>query len=252
MSFNKINNIVIILITLLVASCAMTRPTGKTEAEILFKEADLLIKDSRYILATEKLNTIRSQYPYSIYSTKSELVLADVLFKQENFVEAAAAYTLFKDFHPKYKKIDYVVLRIAESFYEQIPTFDRDLTPAFEAIKYYKELINFYPASTSIEEANKKISLCEDRIRSKEKYIADFYFKTEVFDSARYRYLDILNTFSGPKEFIDHSKTRIVQASLYLNNKPDCKKYYNQYGHTVSGDYKKIMDETLGKCNDNK
>ena len=247
-----IQKITKILLTSILAfgliSCAITRPKGKTEAEILFKEANNLIKDNRNILATEKLNTIRSQFPYSIYATQSELLLADVLFKQENFVEAASAYILFKDFHPKFKKIDYVVLRIAESFYEQIPTFDRDLTPAFEAIKYYKELINFYPASTSIKKAEARIKLCENKIKIKEQYIADFYFKTEVFDSARYRYLGILKSFSSPQELLDHSKLRIIASSYRLNKKEDCRKYYLQFHETVSKDFKEQMEKFYGKC----
>ena len=92
-----------------------------------------MMEDGRYLLATEKLNQLKNQYPYSFYATPSELMLADILYKQENYVEAAASYLLFKEFHPKHEKIAYVIYKIAESYYEQIPeTYDRDLQPAFE------------------------------------------------------------------------------------------------------------------------
>jgi len=94
---------------MLVFSCASEKPEGKTEAEVLFKEAKILMDDGRYIMATEKLNLLRSQYPYSFFATPAELMLADILYLQENYVEAAAAYILFRDFHPKSTDIEYVI-----------------------------------------------------------------------------------------------------------------------------------------------
>lgn len=109
---------------------------GSTKAEILFKEAKDLISKSRYIQATEKLNSIRSQYPYSYYATHAELLQADILFSQENYAEAASAYILFRDFHPKYNELGYVIFRISESFYRQLPTtFDRDLSAGVKWIE---------------------------------------------------------------------------------------------------------------------
>ncbi len=210
----NIKNIISCCVLLLVVSCASEKPDGKTEAEVLYKEASALIKDERFLLATEKLNLIRSQYPYSFYATPAELMLAEVLFKQESYVESAAAFILFRDLHPKHKRSDYVVFMIAESFYKQIPdTFDRDLAPAVEAIKYYKEFQSKYPNSKFGKDAKKKIAECNSMIEDKEKYIADFYFKTEVYDAARWRYLDIIKNFTD-KKLYSHSASRVIQTSM--------------------------------------
>jgi outer membrane protein assembly factor BamD len=87
----KFGKYLLLVLSLLVISCATKRPQGQTEAEVLFKEAKELIGKSRYIQATEKLNAIRSQYPYSFYATHAELLQADILFAQENYAESAAA-----------------------------------------------------------------------------------------------------------------------------------------------------------------
>jgi outer membrane protein assembly factor BamD len=193
----KLGKYILIVLSLLVISCASKRPQGATEAEVLFKEAKELISKSRYIQATEKLNAIRSQYPYSFYATHAELLQADILFSQENYAESAAAYILFRDFHPKYEELGYVVFRISESFYRQLPeTFDRDLSAGVEAIKYYNEL---------------KI---EDRLEKKEIYIADFYFKTKDFFAAKARYEDILKTLKNENE-----RPRILARIEESNNK---------------------------------
>ena len=55
----KVLNILIaIAASCLMLSCAQEQIQGKTEAEILYKEAQDFIKDGRYILANEKLNLL--------------------------------------------------------------------------------------------------------------------------------------------------------------------------------------------------
>jgi outer membrane protein assembly factor BamD len=202
----KIGKFILFCLTLLIISCASKRPEGVTEAEVLFKEAKELVSKSRYIQATEKLNAIRSQFPYSFYSTHAELLQADILFSQENFAESAAAYILFRDFHPKYEDLGYVIFRISESFYLQLPeTFDRDLSAGIEAIKYYNELLQSYSKTDYVKDAQSRITKIEDMIEKKEIYIADFYFKTKDFFAAKARYEDILKTLKN-----DSERSRIV------------------------------------------
>lgn len=197
--------LVCILLSIFVISCATKRPEGSTEAEVLFREAQDLISKKRYILATERLNTIRSQFPYSYYATHAELLQADVLFSQENYPESAAAYILFRDFHPKYENMGYVIFRIAESFYNQLPsTFDRDLSAGAEAIKYYQELLDSYSNSDYVKGAEERISKVTDMMLKKEVYIADFYFKTKDYSAALSRYENVL-----PKITNDNEKKRI-------------------------------------------
>jgi outer membrane protein assembly factor BamD len=238
----------VITISCLFISCASEKPKGKTEAEILYKEANVLMKDERYILATEKLNQLKNKYPYSFYATPAELLQADILYMQENFTDAAAAYLLFKDFHPKHKKIPYVVYKIAESYYKQIPdTFDRDLQGAMEAIKYYRELMDNYSTSEFIKDASTKISICEKMLLDKEKYIADFYYKTEVYEAARWRYLDILENFKD-KGIRKHSMLRVVQSSRFMKDYEKCIGYADKYFQFLGKEAKKTSQEFKNIC----
>ena len=45
----------IIFLLIFVLSCATERPGGKTEAEVLYKEAEKYMKDGHYLAATERL-----------------------------------------------------------------------------------------------------------------------------------------------------------------------------------------------------
>lgn len=216
----KFLNIITVLLLFTFISCASKRPEGTTEAEVLFKEAKDLISKSRYIQATEKLNSIRSQYPYSFYATHAELLQADILFSQENYLEAAAAYQLFKDFHPKYNELGYVIHRISESYYRQLPdTFDRDLSAGVEAIKYYHELLQSYPNTEFTKDAQERITQIENMLEKKEIYIADFYFKTKDYLAAKVRYEEILKKLKNNDERkrilarIEESQSHLTQTN---------------------------------------
>jgi outer membrane protein assembly factor BamD len=245
---NKLFLISFLIFNLFVSSCSTERPGGKTEAEVLYKEAQQLLKDGRYLLATERLNQIKSQYPYSYYSTHAELLQADILYKQESYEEAASAYILFKDFHPKHKKLSYVIWKIAESFYNQLPdTFDRDLAPGKEAVKYYKELVQKFRKSKYIKDSHAKITEISSKLKKKEIYIADFYYKTDVFDAARHRYLDILKHFKD-SEMRQHSMVRVVMSSQQLNDVENCKKYYHRFKSKVDGTFKRDLKKAFQLC----
>lgn len=233
------------LALLILFSCASDPPKGDTEAEVLFKEALQLKDDSHYIQATQRLNDLKNRFPYSYYATPAELLLADILFLQENYVDSAAAYLIFKDFHPKHEKIPYVIYKIAESFYKQKPdTFDRDLAPAHEAIRYYNIILTDYRDSDYSKKANKKIQECKKMIIAKEKYIADFYFKTEVYDAALWRYQYILNTFKN-KKLAKHSMERSILASANLKKYDKCDGFIKEYSSKI--DTKNISD-TIKLC----
>lgn len=241
-------SIILVLLLVLVTSCASDKPDGKTEAEILYKEAQELMEAERYILATEKLNQIKTQHPYSFYATPAELLQADVLFLQENYIEAAAAYLLFRDFHPRHEKIAYVVYRIAESYYKQIPdTIDRDLEPAIESLKYYDEVIQKYGDTSYKRDAVKRISKAKKMLREKDMYIADFYFKTKEFSAARYWYLDILDHHKDPKTR-NHAMVRTVLATSRLKEWESCLDYVEKFYQLVDKEGQKEIKSAKDTC----
>jgi outer membrane protein assembly factor BamD len=240
-----------ILLLFFIISCSSDKPSGRTEAEVLFKEAKELMEAERFILATEKLNAIKTQHPYSFYATPAELMQADILFLQENFVEAAAAYLLFRDFHPRHEKIAYVVFRIAESFFKQIPpTIDRDLESALEAIKYYDEIIQKYPDTTYRKEAQEKIVAAKEMLRAKDRYIADFYFKTDKFAPARYWYLDILDNHQDNKTR-NHAMFRTILATAELKEWEPCLDYIEKFYQLVDKKAQNALKSIKVKCSKN-
>lgn len=245
---NGLNILTALALIMMIVSCSTSRPEGQTEAEVLFREAQELYERKRYLLATERLNTLRSQHPYSFYTAPAELLQADIFFAQKQYSEAAAAYSLFRDFHPRHEKITYVIYRLGDSYFQQIPrTYDRDLTPAKEAIRVFNELNNRYPGNPYTDEVREKVERASEMLINRELYVADFYFRTKVYDSAKFRYLEIIER-DYDRDIRDLAMKRVVYSAYRLKEHEECQNYYQQFIHSISEKNRGKLEQVAKRC----
>ena len=163
--------------------------------------AQQLEKDERFEEALIHYQDVKNRFPYSRLAVSAKLRIAEIHFKKENFAKAQGDYQLFRELHPKHKKIDYVTYQIGESIYHQLPSsIDRDLSLAPLAIKQFDTVIQKYPQSTFLEKAKKRRTEIFKKLAQKELYIADFYFRTKAWQQALVRYEKYL------KEYPQHEK----------------------------------------------
>ena len=209
------------------SGCASGSIADSNSPEGAFKAAEEFEKDERYEEALAKFNEVKNKHPYSRFAIEAELHIADIHYKREAFIEAQTAYQLFKDFHPKYAKIDYVTYRLAMSYYEQLPpTADRDLAPASKAIQFFDEVISAYPSSTYVADSKVKRAAAFKLQAEKEEYIAHFYFIREMYDSALKRYEGLISKFPGAG--FDEKGLYMCGLSAYETSNPELgKKYLN-------------------------
>lgn len=176
--------------------CSSAEKYDSSTPEGAYKQAEEYEKDQRYEEAIAKYAEVKNKFPYSKLATQAELKIADVNYDREAYIEAQSAYQLFKEFHPKHPKSDYVTFRLAMSYFNQLPsTIDRDLTVAEKAILYFEEVLDSYGGSPHATEAREKRTAALKMLAEKELYIANFYTKKKMFDSALKRYETVLKTY---------------------------------------------------------
>lgn len=181
----------------LMNACTTMDKSANT-AEDAFKVAKEYENEERYEEAIRRYGEIRNKFGQSNYALMAELAIADCHFKQEAYIEAQYAYQNFKDLHPKHNQIDYVTFRIGLSYFNQLPTtIDRDLTIAKDAIKVFSEVLTKHANSEFAKEAKEKKEAALKMLAEKEAYIADFYFKREMYESAIGRYENLYHKYNG-------------------------------------------------------
>lgn len=219
--------IIIICATgLLLSGCSSVERNAETP-EGAFAIAEDFDKSERYEEAIRRYTEIKNKFPYSNYATKSELAIADVYYKQESYAEAQVAYQMFKEMHPTAPQSDYVYYRLAMSYYNQLPSsIDRDLTVANDAILNLSDYIKKFPNSEYIKDAKDKRSEAIKMLAQKEEYIADFYFKREIFDSALIRYEGLYKNYKG-LGFDAKAIARVAICAKKIGDDPKSQKYIN-------------------------
>ncbi len=218
---------VIILASLISGSligCSTVEKNSNTP-EGAFAIAQEYDEGERYEESIRRYTDVKNKFPYSNFATKAELAIADVYYKQESYSESQIAYQMFKELHPTAPQSDYVQYRIGMSFYNQLPSsIDRDLTMANDTILNLTEFIKKYPNSEFIADAKEKRSATIKMLAEKEEYIADFYYKRQIFDSALTRYEGLYSVYNG-LGFDAKALSRAAISAYKINDTSKFEKY---------------------------
>lgn len=178
------------------AACSAETIDNDSPPEKQFEEGDRLLKKDRYVEAVERFRILKSRFPYSKYAALATLKIGDAHFQEESYIEAASAYKVFRELYPRHEMAAYAQYRIAESYVNEMPsTVDRDLDPAHSAIEAYELLLKEYPSYEKAKDSEKQVHDLKFKLAQKEDYIANFYYKRELYQAAAGRYAYIVENF---------------------------------------------------------
>ena len=167
---------------------------GQTEernASELMMEGEEYLDQGRYRAAAEAFQQVKDRYPYSRFSLRAELLMADSLFKREEYTSALEAYDEYERLHPRNEHIPYVIFKKGECHLEQVASIDRDQTHTKAAREEYERLVKRFPRDRHAALARKKLRKCLIFLSEYELYVGHFYFKQGSYRAAmgRYRYI---------------------------------------------------------------
>jgi outer membrane protein assembly factor BamD len=177
--------------------CADDSVKNSENPEVIYNSVVEYIDKGRYLEAGELINEIRTRFPQSRFSAMAELKQADMLFAQDLFTEAAAAYGVFVDLYPTQQNAPYALYQKALSFYNDAPEeIARDQSPAHDAVNNALFLIQKYPASDFVTKAKELERKARIKLANKEAYVARFYEKRNAQLSALRRWEALKKDFA--------------------------------------------------------
>lgn len=169
-------------------------------------------KRGYYVKALEEFNRIRNNYRDDPYAVKAELAIADVYYNKAEWDQARLAYEDFMRMHPRHESLDYVVLRIGESFYKKAPKIAaRDQTWTREAINALAGFDRRFSTSEHRDEVAEMLADCQRRLARKELLIAEFYVKRKAWRSVEGRARGLLAAYPE-SEYAPESLALLAEA----------------------------------------
>jgi outer membrane protein assembly factor BamD len=202
-----------ICLAFLMSGCALFDSPRRME-----KTADQLAADGasafmrgKYRDAITAYTDLKDWYPFSRYAILAELKIADAHFNLKEYQQAIAAYEQFERMHPRNEAIPYVIHQIGLSWFNQMDTVDRDITPAKNALAQFRRLMEQFPDDEYAQKAPERIQTCIEKIAGHELYVAKFYMKTDQYLAGLKRLEHIVEFYPGTP-----------QSETALNLIPEC------------------------------
>lgn len=172
----------------------------------------------------------KARYPYSKNLPEAELIQANAYYSSGKYPEAIAAYEDFARKNPIDKNVSFVHYRIANCYDLQSPeAIDREQASARRAIAKYSYYVKSYPAGEFAPESAERIKVLTRRLAEHEMFIAQFYWRKDLYSAALSRYLEVLNRYAQYEDLRAEAKIKAAlcyeELADYLTDHPDSDKF---------------------------
>jgi outer membrane protein assembly factor BamD len=200
---------------LVLAGCATTTTPRGATPEALLKEGDDLYAIKHYDDAITRWKKVKESITAPDIVALADLRIANSLFENKKYIEAAADYENFRKLHPNHESIPFTVYRLGLCYFNQITGIDTEQTPVKNAVTMFETYLKQYPASELVQEVREKLEVCKTKQLQYEIYVGRFYFRTDKYPAAIKRFEEALVVF--PKSKI-HDETLFYLGRAYLVN----------------------------------
>jgi outer membrane protein assembly factor BamD len=183
-----LKNILFITLLLLITSCS-AKKEQKPLAQELYQEAINNLKKGNLYSSQDNLDEIISNYPYSDFSDKSEILKAFTYYLNADYEELLSNIEAFIKLRPANKYIPYMMFLKAQSYLHLSSDFLREQNIAQKAINSFNFVKNRYKDSKysdySVEQINKLNNV-----------IAHYYLNIGKIKQKKLQYLSGIRQFN--------------------------------------------------------
>jgi outer membrane protein assembly factor BamD len=120
---------------------------------------------------------------------------AESFFDKEDYPEAIIEYQHFLDLHRIHTLASYAQYKLAESYFKQVKTIDRDPEPIRKALEGFEQLRKEYPSSRYDADAVERIRACHHFLAEVHLMVGQFYYRREAYLAAAHRFERILQQY---------------------------------------------------------
>jgi len=214
------------LTAMLLGGCGSEKaPNEYVEGSVdeLYNKAMDELQQERYKQAAKLFDEVDRQHPYSIWSTRAQIMSAYANYKNEKYDDAIIGLDRFIQLHPNDRDIAYAYYLKATSYYEQIKDVKRDQTSAREALKTYDEMNKRFPNSRYNRDVTRKIDLINDHLAGKEMDVGRFYLKRGQQLAAIGRFRTVVDRYQTTSQ-VPEALLRLAEAYTELGVMDEARK----------------------------
>lgn len=203
---------------------------AERSVEEIYNSAMDYIDENKFLTAHDELIEVERLHPYSIWATRSQIMMAYVNYKLYKYDDSIAGAKRYIELHPGANDIDYAFYLIALNYYEQINDFRRDQTFTKNAREAFNNLIRRFPNSDYAKDAKLKLDLVNDHLAAKEMDVGRTYQSLDNYVSAINRFKTVVDLYSKTSH-VPEALARLTEMYYKLGLYQEAKVYASVLGY---------------------
>ncbi|MGG7518320.1 outer membrane protein assembly factor BamD [Allorhizobium undicola] len=227
----------------------ITKLAAETDPpETLYNQGLANIKAGNLAEASRKFDAVDKQNPFSDWSQKALVMSTFVKYRQGKYTEAISTGTRYMTLYPESKDSAYVQYLVGLSNWRQIPSVTQDQKYSTRTIEAMQKVVDTYPSSEYVQDAQVKIRFARDQLAGKEMQVGRYYLERKEYLASIQRFRTVVEKYPTTNQ-IEEALARLVEAYMALgvtqeaqtaaavlgHNYPDSKWYQDSFNLLKGG-----------------
>lgn len=179
--------------------------------DVLYNQGLANLEAGRLTEASRKFEAIDRQHPYSEFARKAMVMGAFTRYRQGDYEEAVNAAKRYLNLYPGDEDAAYAQYIIGLSYFRQIRDVTQTQREAALTLQAMQELVDRYPESEYVADAQAKIRFARDQLAGKEMQVGRYYLERREYTAAINRFRNVVETFPQTRH-IEEALARLVEA----------------------------------------
>lgn len=183
--------------------------------DVLYNQALASLENGKLSDASKKFLTIEKQYAYTDFGRKSLVMGAFTNYRLGKYDDSISMAQRYITLYPGSDDSAYAYYIIGLSSFRRIPDVTRDQRDTKRAIAAMQLLIERYPNSEYVKDAQDKIRFGREQLAGKEMQVGRYYEEGRRYLAASRRFRTVVEEYSDTNQ-VEEALFRLTEVNLAL------------------------------------
>jgi len=165
--------------------------------------------------AIKQFDEVDRQHPFSEPARKALILSAFTSYRNGQYQDTINTATRYLTLYPGSPDAAYAQYLIGRSYFNQIPDVTRDQRSTLKALDAMQTLVDKYPTSEYVDDAQKTIIATRDQLAGKEMQVGRYYLERREYVAAINRFREVVTSYQDTRH-VEEALERLVEANLAM------------------------------------
>ena len=161
--------------------------------------------------AGRKFDAVDREHPYTEYARKAMLMNTFTNYRQGTYDAAINSGKRYVQLYPSSDDAAYAQYLVGLSYFRQIRDVTQDQKDSRRAIDAMQEVVQRWPNSEYVDDAQAKIRFARDQLAGKEMQVGRYYLERREYIAAIKRFRYVVESYSNTRH-VEEALARLTEA----------------------------------------